>query len=334
MADMNGPLIVQPPAPNTADAVRMFVMPERYRHGAVVNMVEPKTASDAQASTAVQPPVPPKPLSPLPAAAAITKPEDVHTKRGLLIAGGIVLVALCVSGYILLRSTQKNPPPAVDDGKVVTPVTQTPPVTEPPPKTTPTEPLPGDPSNPFPVAVNPGADTDSDGLTNVEEQTEYFTNPNLPDSDSDGFLDGNEVFHGYNPNGTAPGTLLLAGLVQELVIDGFIMHHPSAWNVTPAASGTGSVITAASGERIVVTVIQKDRAQALTDWLQEIMREGATSASKTRKGFPMLVTSNQLRVYVDLGASVVSLTYETSAKATVDYLQTFQMMTNSIELLK
>ncbi len=156
----------------------------------------------------------------------------------------------------------------------------------------------------------------------------------MPDSDSDGFLDGNEVFHGYNPNGTAPGTLLLAGLVQELVIDGFIMHHPSAWNVTPAASGTGSVITAASGERIVVTVIQKDRTQALTDWLQEIMREGATSASKTRKGFPMLVTSNQLRVYVDLGASVVSLTYETSAKATVDYLQTFQMMTNSIELLK
>ena len=27
----------------------------------------------------------------------------------------------------------------------------------------------------------------------------YDTNPSLPDTDGDGFLDGDEVKHGYNP---------------------------------------------------------------------------------------------------------------------------------------
>jgi hypothetical protein len=43
-----------------------------------------------------------------------------------------------------------------------------------------------------------------DGLTNTQE-TLYETDPNDSDSDNDGYLDGDEVEHGYNPAG--PGTL-------------------------------------------------------------------------------------------------------------------------------
>ena len=72
--------------------------------------------------------------------------------------------------------------------------------------TTPSEPSapsePSDePSNLFPEVGVPGTDTDSDGLTDLEESLIYQTNPRLPDTDRDGFLDGNEVFHLYNPNG-------------------------------------------------------------------------------------------------------------------------------------
>lgn len=46
----------------------------------------------------------------------------------------------------------------------------------------------------------PAADDDNDGLTNIEE-AEYGTDPNEPDTDGDGFFDGEEVKNGYNPLG-------------------------------------------------------------------------------------------------------------------------------------
>jgi hypothetical protein len=56
---------------------------------------------------------------------------------------------------------------------------------------------PGDPGY---GQIDEGCDTDGDGLTNNEETTIYFTNPNDPDTDHDGVNDGAEV-HTY---GTDP----------------------------------------------------------------------------------------------------------------------------------
>lgn len=44
------------------------------------------------------------------------------------------------------------------------------------------------------------ADIDEDGLTN-EEELDYRTDPENPDSDGDGYKDGDEVNAGYNPLG-------------------------------------------------------------------------------------------------------------------------------------
>ena len=43
-------------------------------------------------------------------------------------------------------------------------------------------------------------DTDQDGLSDADEST-YGTDPNNPDTDGDGYLDGPEVESGYNPLG-------------------------------------------------------------------------------------------------------------------------------------
>lgn len=323
--------IQQPPTQNTPDQVRVFSMPARYRHGAVVSMVEPQKSSAPTA--VVQPPVPPKVLAPIPSALQQTQ-QPSHTKKGLWIAGIIVIVALGIGGYLLWRSVQKNkelPTPEQPSETQTTPegVGTTPTTPAVTPGTAPTTPS----ENPFPSAVTPGIDTDSDGLTDTEETIVYGTNPNLPDSDADGFLDGNEVFHGYNPNGTAPGTLVLAQLAQILQIDGFQLLHPIKWSVLPAASGLGSVISASTGESVTITIITKDVSLSLADWYQQSGKVGIPSGSKTRKAYPMLVEKNQLGVYIDLGTQVVSLVYDTSTKATIDYLQTFQMMVNSVEKL-
>jgi len=42
-------------------------------------------------------------------------------------------------------------------------------------------------------------DSDNDGLTDDEEDNIWFTDPNNPDTDGDGYLDGDEVDNGYDP---------------------------------------------------------------------------------------------------------------------------------------
>jgi len=58
-------------------------------------------------------------------------------------------------------------------------------------------------------------DTDSDGLSDEEENTITNTNPGISDSDGDGFLDGHEVAVGTNPNNSAdtpPAGSVLSGV--------------------------------------------------------------------------------------------------------------------------
>jgi hypothetical protein len=332
MAETNTqPLIEQPKKETSPDLVRVFSMPEKYRHGAVVNMVEPQKASTTPVA-AIQPPVPPKPVAPLPPAAN-KMVQPTHTKKGLLIAGIVVLIALGIGGYLLLRSSQKNKE-SVPAGQTqtetttpATPVTETPVVPE-----TPTTPATTG-TSPFPAAVTPGVDTDSDGLTDTEETIVYGTDSALPDSDTDGFLDGNEVFHGYNPNGTAPGTLVLANLAQVLVANGFHLSYPSKWSILAGESGAYEVSTTTS-EIVKISSVSKEATLSLSDWYDQTVKDGTLSLSKTKKTYPLLMAKNQLTAYVDLGTMVVTLAYDTSVKTTIDYLTTFQMMINSMEVNK
>lgn len=59
----------------------------------------------------------------------------------------------------------------------------------------------------FPIASEPDADPDGDGLKNWREET-YTTDPRNPDTDGDGYLDGEEVASGYNPTIPAPNDAL------------------------------------------------------------------------------------------------------------------------------
>ena len=86
---------------------------------------------------------------------------------------------------------------------------------------------------PVPVAVigaqtplpNPDADPDHDGLTNREEAI-WNTDPFNPDTDGDGFKDGEEVASGHNPLVPGPNDLINAdNLTQkfsELAFSGFV----------------------------------------------------------------------------------------------------------------
>lgn len=59
----------------------------------------------------------------------------------------------------------------------------------------------------FPIASEPDADPDNDGLKNWEEDM-HKTDPRDPDTDNDGYMDGEEVLSGYNPTIPAPNDAL------------------------------------------------------------------------------------------------------------------------------
>lgn len=287
----------------------------------------------------VEPPTPKPPVapSPVPAPVVVAPKPPVATKpalkkkssstKALLIAGAIVLLALGIGGYLLVRSVQKQTPKETETSQ---PVSQTT-TTETPTSEAPTETPTPETQSPFPKAATPGVDTDSDGLTDTEENLVYGTNPQLPDTDGDGFLDGNEVFHGYDPNSTVVGaTLLNSKVVQALDAQNFRMVYPSKWVLQPAEAGSYK-ITAGTGEEITVGSVEKPKDQSLTDWYVLTKQETAPTITKTKTGLPMIVSKDQLTSYVDLGSSVLVVVYNTQTKGTIDYLQTIKMMQNRIE---
>lgn len=60
--------------------------------------------------------------------------------------------------------------------------------------------------------VDPTGDSDVDGLTNADEKL-WGANPNNPDTDGDGFKDGEEVSSNHNPTIPGPNDKLPAGFV-------------------------------------------------------------------------------------------------------------------------
>ncbi len=314
---------------------RIFSMPDVYRHGAVAKMVEPVVVQKP-----VAPPLPiaPPVLPPLTSASAkLTQPKKTsRTTKALLISGVVVLIALLIGAYLVLRSQQKNQE-AISQEETLAPVIEAPVVVTPPDTTTAPDPsLAGGeiaeaPVSPFVKASTPGIDTDSDGATDIEETLVYGSNPYLPDTDGDGFLDGNEVFHRYDPSALKPGTTLLESrLAERLNAVTYQLLFPSKWLVQPSDT-KGYVLAVSTGERFLMEFIEKSPDVSLADWYLTLKKEGVPQASKTKSGFPLLVSLDQLNAYVDLGVGVIVFTYETGSKGMIDYLQTFQMMVNSVE---
>lgn len=59
-------------------------------------------------------------------------------------------------------------------------------------------------------------DTDKDGISDFDEVNIYNTDPNNPDSDNDGFIDGAEIIGGFNPTNSSPEATLKYEMPQKV----------------------------------------------------------------------------------------------------------------------
>ena len=330
MAKKNAqPKVPLQPAKDSFGA-QIFSMPERYQHGAEAKMVVPEKPKKKPVQV-VAPKPPPMPLPPKPP--AIKKPKKKGGRLKIILALlGVSVIIILVVGWFVYQYAQKEVVIETPEKEVVTsrPAPQD---LEPKEEEKEVE-EPEVEVDPFAVDVQPGIDSDSDGLSDTEEKLVYKTDPRLPDSDSDGFLDGNEVYHRYNPNGTSSGTLEGSGLA--LVYSGdaegvaYTILYPSVWDLEETDEGL--VIDAETGEGFRITSMDKELTEEIQLWVDQNVGLDDVIEDTTKNGLEMVQSENQLWAYVDLGEAVLVVEYDTGIKTRIDYLQTFKMMLNRIEL--
>ena len=254
----SAPVVPEVPAITPAAlGVVIHVMPKDFLGKEAKLRVEPAPVVAPQPIVAA-PTAPKLPLTPLP------------PKRRVPIALWIALVLVVLLGigavaYVMLT---KTPPQTVTPPVVTTPL----------PTATPTPPKP---TVVVPVVPEPSKDSDSDGLTDIEERM-YGTDYRNPDSDSDTFLDGNEVFHRYDPIGLAPSTLLDTGSVK-LFSDTtlpFTVFYPTSWKSSIDTATSTVTFKTPNLASVIVTWGVKDADLTVEDWVLKNVKDADITTLK------------------------------------------------------
>ncbi len=212
----------------------------------------------------------------------------------ILVTVILVLVVILTMGYLLYDSWQRNQQP-------LTSVVNVPAAIVPPQPEQPTPPAEATPtpaemptttesttpaeasstastSNPLapPATLTPppvSLDSDADSLTDLEEAIAGINAAN-PDTDGDGYKDGNEVLNGFDPLIAGSAKLnvstFIAALKTNFVSDNFQTLYPKVWQVSLMPDTKQALITAQTGEIIRISV-RDDLAglSALTWYVQE-----------------------------------------------------------------
>ncbi|MEO5928076.1 MAG: fibronectin type III domain-containing protein [Patescibacteria group bacterium] len=181
-----------------------------------------------------------------------------------------------------------------------------------------------------------GLDTDSDGITDLEE-TLYGADVHNPDTDNDGFLDGNEVFHLYNPAGSAPAKLLDLALIKTVEAPiGWVLGVPSGWAVTmDKTDGSKTTVDSKHGETFVVTVEDNTSQKPVLEWYLATHPD-VTAAQvlqyRSKGGYTGIIGADLLSTYIPWGNKIFVFTYNLNGQTFINYRTTYSMMLNSLML--
>ncbi|MDD5043545.1 MAG: hypothetical protein PHD51_02635 [Patescibacteria group bacterium] len=181
-----------------------------------------------------------------------------------------------------------------------------------------------------------GLDTDRDNFTDAEE-TIFGTGVNLPDTDEDGYLDGNEVANLYNPL-AKEGMLKDSNLVKIYNNSqfGYSIFYPLTW-VSRVIDNTGKevIFNSDTGEFIQVIVEENSLGLSPLDWYLNqspgIAKEQIQPVET--KNFSGVSSLDTLTVYLvpknGDGKNIFIVTYNIGTKSEMSFKTIFQMMVNS-----
>lgn len=202
----------------------------------------------------------------------------------------------------------------------------------------------GPTSNGAPLPLS--SDVDNDGLT-PNEETLYGTNPNKPDTDGDGFIDGynlsaagvisGEVALGYNPSGNGK-------MKDSTHVDGYSnpdfhysLIYPTSWSVEAVVSDNSNILispAANSGEFIQINVVANPDELSAFNWYLSFNPsvDPRSLESFSVNGIEGVRTSDRSIVYLAKGDMIYLLYYNTGGLTKVNYRATFEMILQSFKL--
>jgi len=196
------------------------------------------------------------------------------------------------------------------------------------------------PVQPAPLAYRSSADSDRDGLTDVEEEL-YGTEKNKPDTDGDGFLDGEELISGYNPKAGGGALLETSGLVNKYnnPVYNYEILYPAAWLARPLDQSLKEVIFQSNTNEYIQIFVEENPEQLdLVDWYltqSPLTSIALLAREKTRQGYDALLSPDRLTYYLrdeSRPDKVYLITYNIGDRTIVNFLTTFKMMVNSFVL--
>lgn len=177
-------------------------------------------------------------------------------------------------------------------------------------------------------------DSDNDGLTDEEEKI-YGTDSALPDTDSDGFLDTLEIQNLYNPIGFKPVRLFDSGKVKIYQNPVFVysIFYPGDWIAQSLDPNNKDVMfTAATGEFAEVLVEDNPLKMTAEAWYLGQSPGVDTSQLEhfvTKEKLKGVKSPDGLVAYISFEDKIFAINYNIGLKTEINFLGTFEMMTNS-----
>ncbi len=198
-----------------------------------------------------------------------------NKKYSLIFFGVLFVLAIIgAGGYYYLQSKKQakivipNPPkievtPVASEPVVVPTTTEAVVVTDIAPKFLPEAPIE------FPsYLLGDSPDLDKDNISDLAEDL-FGSDPSNPDTDSDSYNDGREVFYLYNPAGKEPIRLVESQFVKEYknANFGYSLLYPTSWALGVVDVQEREVLfSTLTGENIELRTFDLEPQQTFSDW--------------------------------------------------------------------
>lgn len=300
--------------------------------------------------------MPPPPLPEAPTAAApvaapsvqMQKPVQVQSSHTGLIV--VIIFLLLVGGagaawYFFFREKPLPPPPVVTQDPPPAPVTIPAAPIQPPVATstlpgipevppTPTSSLVRERSLPL-LSLTVASDSDSDKLSSDEEEL-FQVDPEVWDTDKDGYYDGQEVYNLYNPKGLAPMRIIDSGLVREYVNPQwqYRVYYPVVWEATPLDQRNGNEVlfNASQGDYVQIKAYTKLPGESFPGWFGRVVNDQIytdLTQQTNRFQIPYYRRKDGLVNYIDTPTSVYILILYSRTDGSNDFVHVNDMMVQS-----
>ena len=187
--------------------------------------------------------------------------------------------------------------------------------------------------------IQSSLDTDSDGLTDVEERL-YRTEVNNPDSDADTTPDGQEILKLTEPNQQAEGAQLAAsGLINVYTNPtySYSFFYPSSWlaRALPETNNQEVLVITNTGEFFSITVENNPEELSPVEWYlrQSPSVDESLLYSTIVNNQEAVWNQEHLTLYISKDSRVYILSYNVGTEREANFKTSFELMINSFQFV-